>query len=283
MIMNVKYYIAAAMYLAGASFVGGVWGLVSATTATKYVCDSSGDDLVTASKWLDSSRFVMSFLAVSLTLYRQFGSTAPKKDKAVEVFSGLGAGVTSVLFFVLVVTTGVVCGDNKCITDSAANNCASFSNCDVFNSQVQSMTDNSNACSNNANCCTPFAWTAANNYCSSTINVRCGSPSTLAERCFVYACSSQVPGAVERYVVGLVCMVLTILSYLALFAYEQQQDGSGSTNNQGERTLEMTSLARPDTLKEPPLPSRSTSMLRQRRPTSSGTIHYTPVQTSIEF
>lgn len=280
---------AAATYLAGAGFVGGIWGLVSATTANKYVCGSSNDNLVTASKWLDSSRFIMSFFAVSLTLYRQFGSREQKKDVAVATFSGLGAGVTFVFLFTLLVTTGFVCGDNKCIKDSAANDCSSFSQCDVFNSQVQSMADHSNVCTTNSGCCTPGAWKAANDYCSSTMSIKCGSPSTLAERCLVYACSSQVPGVVERYVVGLVCMVLTALSYLALYAYEQEKGGNGEQPAKEEEGVEMRKIQSasnadsPALLAAPPLPSRSASVLRQRRPPTSGTIHYTPVQNNIEF
>ena len=276
-------YLTASVYFAGTSLVGGLWGFVDVATSTKYVCATTDDNYVTWSKWLDASRGVLSLLAVVFVMYRKFNNPNDSSPKY-ALFADLSVAVTAVLLCALLITTGTVCNDSDCIKDDAVSDCNKYggASCDTFDRQVSAMTG---ATGNSEEPCFQTGhWATAHNYCPSAVSQKCGSTGQ-AERCLVYGCSSQVPGVVERYVVGVTCMIINLLSFILLRVHESEISGSARTSAPGgtaarrrsQATSGGTDRASPDApasltqLGAPP-----GSNLRYRH-------NYTPVATNIEF
>ena len=295
--MNSSTYLTIAIYLSGGSFVGGLWALVEVASSVKYVCPTSdNNDSVVTSMWLDTSRFATSFLAVCLSLYRVCGTDTKKRDRACAVASEISAAVTTVLLFTLLITTGTVCSDTKCLTTSAANDCtSSSSSCSEFTTQVENMLQVENDI--DALCKTPDVWQVSVNYCPQQISVNCFSagedssspqPYTSAEQCNVYACSNLVPGAIERYVVGVSCMVLSVAAFIALCVLERQLPAESDAHASSPRDSDTTEPPSGESQTTGPeaagmkQPMIATS-LRQRRASGPGPAAYSRLPSSIDF
>lgn len=277
-------YLTASVYFAGTSLVGGLWGFVDVATSTKYVCATTNDNYVTWSKWLDASRGVLSLLAVVFVMYRKFNNPNDSSPKY-ALFADLSVAVTAVLWCALLITTGTVCNASDCIKDDAVNDCNMYggASCDTFDQQVSAMTG-ATIGSSEEPCFQTGHWATAHNYCPSAVSQKCASTGQ-AERCLVYGCSSQVPGVVERYVVGVTCMIINLLSFLLLRVHESEISGSARPPAQDAAAARRRSQATPggtdrDSSGAPAslaqLGAPSSSNLRYRH-------NYTPVATDIEF
>jgi len=224
--------LAFAGHLSAIGLVGGVWALVDATANTKYVCTDTSDTYVTSARWLDVGQFATAFATSCLVLYRQVkeNTETPKPPKPaspqfsvlVEVCAGLGI----LIYLTLVITTASVCGNNKCITSAAA--AAYGSDPTTYNAQVRAMVGGvAGAKAPCGGALAPSWFNTPQNYCLEQLARQCDNSDSssviIAERCSVYACSNQVPGAIARSTISVICLVMQILAAAILAVYVQRK------------------------------------------------------------
>ena len=211
--------LAFAGHLAAIGLVGGVWALVNATANTKYVCADTSDTYVMSARWLDAGQFATAFATSCLVLYRQVKGKEVRPSPQFAVLVELSGALGILVYVTLMITTASVCGNNKCITSAAASE---FDvNPTTYNVQVANMAGATNG--SNGPCqgaLIPSWFNTPQNYCPTAIAPECGTADSgsiiTAERCSVYACSNLVPGAIARYTISMICLVVQIMGAAVL-------------------------------------------------------------------
>ena len=233
--------LALAGHLAAVGLVGGIWALVNATSNTKYVCADTSDTYVMSARWLDAGQFTTAFATSCMVLYRQWTNNRPTPQFAVlvEVRGALGV----LIYLILVVTTASVCGNDKCITDAAVSE--SGRDPARFQRQASNMAGVSQSSTSTYPCgnqLDPTWFDSPTNYCPIEIAQVCGqsddgSSGVTAERCLVFACSSQVPGVLERYILSMICLLAQILATVVLAVHVRRNLPAASISSPEDEPL----------------------------------------------
>jgi len=232
---NSIYYLGAAGSLASLALGPGIWALVDAAAHTRQVCASTSDNLVNTAQILDFAHFATCLLVFALPLYRlrAFRGTESerKEDKQKGAPPGAIAKVAYAFMFAsfgllvsIVIISGHVCGNNKCITTEAAND-AQVQNGGTYRAQVVNMLGVDTRCVQTS--FTPTYFKIAGNYCPENVNKSlstCSFKATHtggAEKCLVFACSNLVEGRQARFVISLVGLLLQIVAMYFVILFEQ--------------------------------------------------------------
>jgi hypothetical protein len=233
---NNIYYLGAAGSLASLALGPGIWALVDAATHTRQVCASTSDNDVKSAQILDFAQFATCLLVFALPLYRlrafhgAEGGREGREDK--DAPPGTIAKVAYAFMFAsfgllvsIVIISGNVCGNNKCITTEAAND-AQVQNGGTYRAQVVHMLGIDNPCAGQY--FGPSYFKIAGNYCPENVkssgNLCATKPTHLggAEKCLVFACSNLVEGRQARFVISLVGLLLQIAAMYFIILFEQE-------------------------------------------------------------
>lgn len=247
---NSIYYLGAAGSLASLALGPGIWALVDATTHTRQVCASTADSNVKNARILDFAQFFTCMLVFALPLYRLriFRNTGnaqlshhPPPDGEITKLAYAFMFSSFAVLVSIVIISGVVCSDNKCITTDAAND-AQVGDQGTYHAQVHKMIGVEPGCTNGGSF-HPAYFKVPGNYCPENvipISAGCGAATDPggAEQCLVFACSNLVEGRQARFVTSLLGLLLQIIAmYLVLLfeqALEKIQGQGGATSNYTE-------------------------------------------------
>ena len=211
----------AILVLTGISFGCAWWSLVEVLSDLKYPCaENSEDDMVKAAQVLDYVRIVTGFILLVVVTY---GHAFHKEwseglRTAYNTVAGSLLALNLATIFIGVVQQSVAC--THCVSDTDP---------DTFAAELKHMLPNSECKLGKGQFMIPSM------YCKSSLIFECPRSTvktSYAERCFVYACSSLVPGVEFRYMFSLIGIVFQAVVNAALLVYDDlwdyPQSGTGT-------------------------------------------------------
>lgn len=189
----------------GLGLAGSIVALVEALSTLKYPCANIDDSMVDAAVALDYARAVSGFLLTMVVMYGHANQKRAVLAKEI-VRVNVAALVTTIIatLFVAVVQKSEAC--SNCVTDDGVDDDA------LFEEERFRMLG--------ATCPTLRApeFRIPENYCRAQLEYACPAVTSdnFAERCLVYACSSQVHGMTFRYLYGIAGMACHLIAGLLL-------------------------------------------------------------------